>query len=105
MFECEESIALLKKVRATKAFLSAAGVHESMGITGMNSYELTIKRELIQTGAEKILLVDSSKFGLIKPWFITDLEIFDRIITDTDITQEWVEIIEKKRYYAGYCIA
>ena len=62
----------------------------------MNSYELTIKRELIQTGAEKILLVDSSKFGLIKPWFITDLEIFDRIITDTDITQEWVEIIEKK---------
>ncbi|MCU6746075.1 MULTISPECIES: DeoR/GlpR family DNA-binding transcription regulator [Lachnospiraceae] len=96
LFECEESIALLKKVRATKAFLSAAGVHESMGITGMNSYELTIKRELIQTGAEKILLVDSSKFGLIKPWFITDLEIFDRIITDTDITQEWVEIIEKK---------
>lgn len=96
LFECEESIELLKKVRATKAFLSAAGVHESMGITGMNSYELTIKRELIQTGAEKILLVDSSKFGLIKPWFITDLEIFDRIITDTGITQEWVEIIEKK---------
>lgn len=96
LFECEESIELLKKVRATKAFLSAAGVHESMGITGMNSYELTIKRELIQTGAEKILLVDSSKFGLIKPWFITDLEIFDRIITDTGITQEWVEIIENK---------
>lgn len=97
LFECEESIELLKKVRATKVFLSAAGVHETMGVTGMNSYELAIKRELIETGAEKILLVDSSKFGKIKPWFITDLKIFDRIITDDGISAEWIELIKHHR--------
>lgn len=100
LFESREGIQLLEKVRATKVFLSAAGVHETMGVTGMNSYELEIKKELIISGAEKILLVDSSKFGVIKPWFISDLDIFDRIITDTGITSEWQELIEQK----GICL-
>ena len=87
---------MLKKIRATKAFISAAGVHATMGVTGMNSYELETKRELIQSGAEKILLVDSSKFGVIKPWFIADIDAFDRVITDTGLPEEWQELIREK---------
>lgn len=96
LFECQESIELLHKIRATKAFVSAAGVHSSMGVTGMNSYELETKRELIRSGAEKILLVDSSKFGVIKPWFIADIAVYDRIITDTGLPEEWQELIKEK---------
>lgn len=96
LFECQESIELLKKVRATKVFVSAAGVHETMGVTGMNRYELETKRGLIQVGAQKILLVDSSKFGKIKPCFIADVDAFDMIITDTGLPKEWRKIILEK---------
>lgn len=96
LFESAENITLIKNIRATKVFASAAGVHDTMGVTCMNNYELEIKQTIIQSGAEKILLADSSKFGVIKPCFLTDLDVFDRIITDTGLSDEWVQIIEDK---------
>lgn len=96
LFESAENIALIKNIRATKVFASAAGVHDKMGVTCMNNYELDIKQAIIQSGAEKILLVDSSKFGVIKPCFQTEIDIFDRVITDTNISGEWIEIIRQK---------
>ncbi len=96
LFESAENIELIKNIRATKVFASAAGVHDKMGVTCSNNYEMEIKQTIIQSGAEKILLVDSSKFGAIKPCFLTDIDIFDRIITDDNISEEWVEIIQKK---------
>ena len=96
LFESAENITLIKNIRATKVFASAAGVHDTMGVTCMNNYELEIKQTIIQSGAEKILLVDSSKFGMIKPCFVTDLDIFDRIITDTNLSEEWVQLIQEK---------
>lgn len=96
LFESSENIALIKTIRATKVFASAAGVHDKMGVTCMSKYELDIKQAIIASGAEKILLVDSSKFGMIKPCFITDIDIFDRVITDVNISEEWADIIRQK---------
>lgn len=96
LFESAENVTLIKNIRATKVFASAAGVHETMGVTCMNNYELEIKQAVIQSGAEKILLTDSSKFGVIRPCFITDIDIFDRIITDTNISEEWIQLIQDR---------
>lgn len=96
LFESAENITLIKNIRATKVFASAAAVHETMGVTCMNNYELEIKQAIIHSGAEKILLTDSSKFGVIKPCFITDIDIFDRVITDTNLSGEWAELIRQK---------
>ena len=43
LFESPENVELIKKIRATKVFSSAAGVHDAMGVTCMNNYELEIK--------------------------------------------------------------
>lgn len=96
LFESSENITLIKNIRATKIFASAAGVHGTMGVTCVNKYELEIKQAIIQSGAEKILLADSSKFDVIKPCFITDIDIFDRVITDTNISEEWKQLIKDK---------
>ena len=87
---------LIKNVRATKVFATAAGVHDKMGITCMNKYELEVKQTIIQSGAEKILLVDSSKFGKIKPCFLTDIDIFDRVIVDMNLAEEWILWIRER---------
>lgn len=96
LFESPESISLIKKTRATKVFVSAAGIHEELGVTCMNSYELETKRAIIKSGAVKILLLDSSKFGKVTPCFFAEITDFNMIITDQNISEEWIHKIEEK---------
>lgn len=96
LFESPESILLINKTRATKVFCSAAGIHHTMGITCMNSYEVETKRAIMHSGAKKILLADSSKFGVVKSCYVADLDCFDMIITDCNISDSWKELIIEK---------
>lgn len=89
MFESLEGISLIEKTRATKVFVSASGVHENLGITCSNSYEVLTKQAIIRSSVEKILLVDSKKFGIVKSSYFADLSDFDTIITDSAISNEW----------------
>ncbi|MBE6072248.1 MAG: DeoR/GlpR transcriptional regulator [Clostridium butyricum] len=94
MFESPEGIALIKKTRATKVFVSAAGVHENLGVTCSNNYEVLTKHAIISSSIEKILLIDSEKFGIVKSAYFAELNTFDTIITDNEITDEWKYRIE-----------
>lgn len=96
MFESAEGISLITKTRATKVFVSASGVHETLGVTCSNSYEVLTKQAILNSSLEKILLVDSSKFGTVKSSYFADLNNFNTIITDDGISDEWKEIIHNK---------
>lgn len=89
MFESKESLELIRRTRARKVFVSAAGVHDSLGVTCTSTYELESKREILNASMEKILLVDSSKFGQIHKNFICEFNVFDRIVTDNNLPEEW----------------
>lgn len=94
MFESPEGIEIIKRIRANKAFISAAGVSEKLGVTCATAYEKETKRAVIESSDKKILLVDSTKFGKIKISHFADLTDFDIIITDTGISKEFVNIIK-----------
>jgi len=96
LFESPENIKLIQNTRATKVFSSAAGISEKMGVTCMYNYEVGIKQAIIESGAERVLLADSSKFGVIKPCFLTDVDCFDRIISDKKLSEEWVKLLRDK---------
>lgn len=89
MFESEEGIALIRRVRAKKAFISAAGIHDHLGVTCANHYEIAMKQAAISSSSQKILLADSSKFDMVKSAYFTDLSTFQTIITDTDLSADW----------------
>jgi len=89
MFESPESISLIRKTRASKVFISAMGVHETLGVTCASNYELATKQAIIQSGAECILLVDSSKFDSVRTCFFSEIEEFQKIITDKNISAKW----------------
>lgn len=97
MFESQESLALLERIRANKVFVSAAGVHLTLGATCSKHYEIETKKQIIESGAERILIADSSKFSQISPCFFSNLEAFHRIITDDGISDEWKEQIARKK--------
>jgi DeoR family deoxyribose operon repressor len=94
MFESLEGIGIIKRIRANKAFISAAGVSEKLGVTCATDYEKETKKAIIDSSDKKILLVDSTKFGKIKISHFADLTDFDIIITDTGISKEFVNIIK-----------
>lgn len=95
MFEPSIDMELVKNTRTTKLFLSAAGVHDKLGITCAYSYEILVKKEVINNSLEVFLLVDSSKFGNVSSAFICELNCIDTIITDSGISDEWIDILEK----------
>ena len=97
MFESPEGIDLIRKTRATKVFVSAAGVHENLGVTCSNNYEVLTKNAILSSSVEKILLVDSEKFGIVKSAYFADLNIFTTIITDSGISNEWKARIEEMK--------
>lgn len=95
MFESSEGLNLIKNHRANKLFLSASGVHEKLGITCAHNYEVLTKRAVISSSLTRILLADSSKFGLVHAAYFAHLNEIDVIVTDDGISKEWRDIIEE----------
>jgi len=89
MFESPEGLELIRNARATKLFVSAMGVHDTMGVTLMQNYQTLTKRAAFQSSLEKILMVDSSKFGRVCNAYYAQLNEFDTVITDNRISDEW----------------
>lgn len=97
MCESPENVHTIQMTRASKVFISAAGVHKSLGLTCATNYESPMKRAIIESSNQKILLCDSSKFGVIKSSYFANFEEIDIIVTDTLLTQDWIDIIERSK--------
>lgn len=96
MFESADGINFLKNIRANKLFLSASGIHNKLGMTCAHAFEVGVKQAVLQSANQKILVVDSSKFGAIKTVFFAHLDQVDTIVTDTGLSQEWQELLGER---------
>ncbi|MCC6093425.1 MAG: DeoR/GlpR family DNA-binding transcription regulator [Eubacterium sp.] len=94
-FESTENIELLQRLRASKIFISPSGV-DRMGLTCSNQYEVTTKSTALHSSKTKILLSDSSKFGIMRSSLFAPLEEMDVIISDHDLSAEWQQYLQKK---------
>jgi DeoR family transcriptional regulator, deoxyribose operon repressor len=94
LFESPEGVSLINRNRANKGFFAAGGVSEKLGVTNSNPYAVDLKRASLNSSLTRILLVDSTKFGDIKPAHYAELEDFDIVITDTNIPDDYARIIE-----------
>ncbi len=90
--ESAEGVELVRRHRANKAFVSAGGVSESLGVTCADAAEAELKEAAMQSAQSRILLVDSSKLGRVTPAWFAALKDFDAIVTDSGIPLEYVEI-------------
>ena len=93
MFESPEGLSLIRRTRAVKAFVSASGANAELGVTTKIHHERAVKEAIMESSQEKILLVDSSKFGKVQTNYFAALEDFSTIITDMGIPGEYERII------------
>lgn len=96
MCESEEALALVKRHRASKAFLGATGIHEQMGVTSSNPFEQKMKEVAMESSLTNVLLVDSFKFGVVQTSYFADLHDFRTIVTDTGIPEKYATIIREQ---------
>lgn len=94
MFTSRENVEYIRNFRANKAFIAASGFHQNLGITCIHSHEVENKKAAIASSAVRILVIDSSKFGLVRPSYFASLSDIDILITDSGISREWQRIVE-----------
>lgn len=97
MFESPEGISLIRRTRADKVFVSAAGIHAELGVTTVYPYELETKRAILQSAKTRILVADSSKFGKTRSVYFADLHDFNIVITDSGIPDEYRARLESQK--------
>jgi DeoR/GlpR family transcriptional regulator of sugar metabolism len=83
-----------QEFHAMKLFLSATGYIREAGFTDPNMLETQVKHKMIQSAAQKIVLFDSTKFGIrsLSPAF--SLSEIDILITDEAIPDEFLAEFE-----------
>jgi DeoR/GlpR family transcriptional regulator of sugar metabolism len=93
IFHSVENRALISNTRADRAFISTGGLDADLGLTTYFYYEADIKREMIRSARQIVLVTDSTKFGKISITHFAGLDEIDAIITDEGIPVEYREIL------------
>jgi DeoR family deoxyribose operon repressor len=88
IFHSVENRSLVSNTRADRAFISTGGLDPELGLTTYFYYEADIKREMIHSARQIVLVTDSTKFGKISVTHFAGLDQVDTIITDAGITAE-----------------
>jgi DeoR family deoxyribose operon repressor len=79
-FSSDEAVAMLKRINITKGFFSAAGVHETEGVTCFHFHEIPVKCAALSRSRQRFLLCDGSKWGRLMPATYARLADFDKWI-------------------------
>lgn len=104
VLESNEGLQLLKQNRANKTFITASGVNFELGVTCSNFFERTTKQTALNSASVRILVADSSKFGVVRTGHYADVEDFDIIITDTGVQEAQIESLKQLEHLTLYLV-
>jgi DeoR/GlpR family transcriptional regulator of sugar metabolism len=86
----------IRQFRADRVILGMSSLMPDEGFFTVNTSEAEVKRTMMQCGKEVIIAMDSSKIGKVTLSFVSDFSAIGKIITDTGISPEDIQKIEKK---------
>jgi DeoR/GlpR family transcriptional regulator of sugar metabolism len=78
-----------------KAFIGVGGISFEDGLTEYNLEDAMVKKHLIRNAHQRILVADSSKFERTTFTSIAPLNVINTIITDSDISDDIVESLQR----------
>ncbi len=78
-----------------KAFISCKGLTMEAGLTDSDEQDADSKRAMLRAANEKILVVDSSKFGKSAFTRTTGLDDIDKVVTDKRPSAQWMREFER----------
>jgi len=84
-----------KDLHVDKAFIGIGGLSLEEGLTEYNLEDTQIKRIMLKNAREKIVVVDSEKFGVTTFASVGKIQDIDKIITDENAPLDMVEEIRR----------
>lgn len=85
----------MRRISPRKIFFSISGLNERYIIQCTNEIQMSTNIVIKKMIGEKILLLDSSKIGINKPFQSYSLDSIDVLITDKNIKQEDADALNK----------
>ncbi|HAX52304.1 DeoR/GlpR family DNA-binding transcription regulator [Muricomes intestini] len=86
---------MLRTYHVDKTIISCKGLDLAAGITDSDELQANNKKTMLEAGKEKILAVDSSKFGKTAFTTVGMLEDITTIVTDEKPGYEWLQRFEE----------
>ncbi|MDN3558883.1 DeoR/GlpR family DNA-binding transcription regulator [Vreelandella neptunia] len=83
-FGSDNMAAAVERLGINKALISAAGVDLERGVSCFHFHEVAPKQAAIATAIQRLLVVDASKFGVVRPAYFAALDDFDVVVTDEE---------------------
>ena len=93
-FISNEQALEIDKYRANKAFVGITGFDYELGVTCSYIDEKSLKQAIVRNSKETIIVSDSSKFGNVSTCIFGKGSDFDKIITDSNIPDEYKQLLE-----------
>lgn len=95
VFDHADERSILDSVRLTWAFISAAGVSETFGVTCFNFNEVGVKQQVLRQAQHSLLLADHSKFDAVRTAHFATLDQFNVVVCDKKLPKHYRELILK----------
>jgi len=86
------AVAALKSIHARRLFVSVGGITEA-GLFNSNALLVETERQMIEAAEEVVVVSDSSKLGHSALAHLCSLDVVDRLVVDSGITEEWRQIV------------
>ena len=96
VFSGPDAVLAMRRYRANKAFIGATGYEMKHGLTCAFIEDCALKEAAIDSSVERILLLDSSKFGRVSTCSFGVLDTFNKVITDAGISEAYAEHLRSK---------
>ena len=93
----EISVSTLRRFKPNYAIFGIDAISMEDGFFSTESSTAEIKKQMIQSGAQSIVVADSSKFGNVSLCHVANLEDVDYLVTDKNIPQEYVNHFKDTR--------
>lgn len=79
-----------------KLFLGIGGIDISAGLTEFNLEDALVKKAMVNSAKEIVVLADSSKFEQIAFAYVAPIGVIDHIVTDTSLDQNILSMLESQ---------
>jgi len=86
---------IISRIHVDKAFVGTQGVSIEKGLTDTDMFEVSIKKKIIESSDNVILLADHTKFDRIGIYQTVPIENINTIITDNNVNCSLLEPYQK----------
>lgn len=87
---------ILKNYNANKAIIAVSALSLEHGFTTSDEIAASIKKQMLKSAKQKIVISDSSKFGKVSFYSVCEFNEIDILITDHNISKEYLEAFKEK---------